>query len=98
MLGTFPKVFSKRQLPKSIFPSDNFPNVPIFKSDLAAVLGPPSPSQLQCSVHIVACDPSEVAAWKNAKLMMFSQFFSLTVDYFRQKNDDILLIVIQIEF
>ena len=34
MLGTFPKVFSKRQLPKSIFPSDNFPNVHFPKQQL----------------------------------------------------------------
>jgi len=27
MLGTFPKAFPKRQLPKGIFPSGNFPRV-----------------------------------------------------------------------
>ena len=44
MLGTFPKDFSKLQLPKGIFPSGNFSNVQfpkgqLPKSPLAAVLG-----------------------------------------------------------
>ena len=58
MLGTFPKAFPNRQLPKGIFPSGNFPNVQFFnwllpKSVLAAALGHPP---LVCSRRS-ACPP-----------------------------------------